>query len=152
MIEELDEEQNPIFKIGGHFQRSAIANLDEIWKKPLTEKEQIWSKDNLLTYFQLLNLPIQDADLVNTDGYSCVYSLTSTEVPYVTYIPMQNKQPNLNFVVLGGLSGVGAKGAMTYGLIAANLLLDKKESSSMYQEVSNRLGFERLLADMEANE
>ena len=61
---------------------------------------------------------------------------------------MENKKKNPNFIVLGGLSGVGGKGAIAYGLIASNLLLDRKESTPMYQVVQERLGFERLLEDI----
>ena len=43
------------------------------------------------------------------DSYSCIYSLTSTEVPYVTHIPLETKQRNPNFMVVDGLSGVGGK-------------------------------------------
>jgi len=83
------------------------------------------------------------------DSYSCVYSLTKTEVPYVTPIPMPNSEvANPNFVVLGGMSGVGAKGALTYGLLGANLLLGKADDEAGYQEVKAALGFERLVADL----
>jgi len=50
----------------------------------------------------------------------------------VTYIPLENKQRNPNFIVVDGLSGVGGKGAMAYGRIAANLLLNKTEEEKMY--------------------
>jgi len=134
MIERIEEDGIPLIKIGGHFQRSEIKDLDKVWTLPLEPKEITWSKQNTLDYFELLNLPISDATLQLVDGYSCVYSLTSTEVPYITN--------------LGGLSGVGGKGAMAYGLIASNLLLDRKESTPMYQVVQERLGFERLLEDI----
>lgn len=148
MIEELDNQGQPIFKIGGHFQRSSINNLEKIWQQKLDEKEKKWSRDNMSRYFQLLNLPIEEDAIELVAEYSCVYSLTATEVPYVTYIPLENQQPNPNFIVLGGMSGVGAKGAMSYGLIGANLLLQKSEESPMYQQVSKRLGFERLQEDI----
>ena len=80
----------------------------------------------------MLNVPIEANTLKLVDSYSCVYSLTSTEVPYVTYIPLENKQRNPNFIVVDGLSGVGGKGAMAYGRIAANLLLNKTEEEKMY--------------------
>ncbi len=148
MIERIDADGLPLIKIGGHFQRSAIKDLDKIWTLPLEPKEIEWSKQNTLDYFELLNLPISDATLQLVDGYSCVYSLTSTEVPYITNIPLENKKRNPNFIVLGGLSGVGGKGAMSYGLIASNLLLNRSESDTMYQVVQKRLGFERLLKDI----
>lgn len=78
------------------------------------------------------------------DGYSCVYSLTASEVPFVTNILDEEKRPDPNFIVLGGMSGVGAKGTMTYGLIGANLLLQKDKDSEMYQLTKTDLGVERL--------
>ena len=148
MIEELDNQGQPIFKIGGHFQRSTIKNLDQIWQQKLDEKEKKWSLDNMSRYFQLLNLPIAEEAIELVEEYSCVYSLTTTEVPYVTNIPLENQQPNPNFIVLGGMSGVGAKGAMSYGLIGSNLLLQKTDDSPMYQQVCERLGFQRLQEDI----
>ncbi len=54
-------------------------------------------------------------------------------------------QPDPNFVVMGGMSGVGAKGAMTYGLIASNLLQGITEDSKMYRMAVSTLGPGRLL-------
>lgn len=76
-----------------------------------------------------------------------MYSLTDTEVPYVTPIIGENDDANLDFIVLGGMSGVGAKGAMTYGLIASHWLLGKTENGEMYGKVREELGYERLLRD-----
>ena len=148
MIEYLDEEGVPVIKIGGHFQRSDIQNLDEVWKKGLSDKEISWSKENTLRYFELLKLPHNSDLLELVDSYSCVYSLTQTEVPYVSNLLLDNENPDPHFVVLGGLSGVGAKGAMTYGLIATNLLLGIDEENLMYQKVKEALGIERLKNDI----
>ena len=98
MIERIEEDGIPLIKIGGHFQRSEIKDLDKVWALPLEQKEITWSKQNTLDYFELLNLPISDATLQLIDGYSCVYSLTSTEVPYITNIPLENKKRNPNSV------------------------------------------------------
>ncbi len=149
MIEYRDEQGNPLIKIGGHFQRSDIQDLDQVWKKELSEKEINWGKQNTLKYLRLLQLPIEPSELEYTAGYSCVYSLTKTEVPYVTPLPLANQQPNPNLLMLGGMSGVGAKGAMTYGRIAAGYLLNKEETGERYQEVKAALGFERLLKDLQ---
>ena len=77
-----------------------------------------------------------------------MYSLTDSEVPFVTPLISEDSSPNSRFVVLGGMSGVGAKGAMTYGLIGANLLNDKNVSDSTYLTVAKELGFERLISDL----
>jgi len=150
MIENVDENGFPLIKIGGHFQRSPIQDLTTVWQQDLATKEIAWSKQSTLRYFDLLNIPLKVEELEVVDGYSCVYSLTKTEVPYVTNIPKKDSQEkNPNFVVLGGMSGVGAKGAMTYGLLGANLLLGKSDEEAGYQTVEAALGFERLLKDLE---
>ena len=148
MIEYFDENENPVFKIGGHFQRSEIENLDDVWKKELSEDEIKWSRNNTLSYFNLINIPLTSDELELVKTYSCVYSLTASEVPLVTPIIQNDNQPNPNFLVLGGMSGVGGKGAMSYGVIAANILLEKSETDEMYQKVKEALGFERLLGDV----
>ena len=147
MIEKYDADGIPIIKIGGHMLRTDIENLDEVWQKKLTEKEIEWSRSNTLRYFDMLNIPIDSSDLMFYKGYSCVYSLTKTEIPYVTNILDDNNKLDSNFVMLGGMSGVGAKGSLTYGLIAANLILNKDDSTMIYQKTKEALGFERLLKD-----
>jgi len=150
MIEKWDEKGHPLIKIGGHFQRSKIDKLDEVWQINLTSDEIDWSRKSTLGYFNLLKLPLDSTDLVYMHGYSCVYSLTSTEVPYVTQAMMGENEKDPDFVVLGGMSGVGAKGAMTYGLIGANLLLNIDESGEMFNRVKEDLGFDRMLEDLKA--
>lgn len=148
MIEYLDKDSIPVIKIGGHFQRSNIENLDTVWEKSLSESEIMWSMTNTAQYLKLLNLPVEQADLNFIKGYSCVYSLTESEVPFVTPIMSEDDSPNDRFVVLGGMSGVGAKGAMTYGLIAANILNEKNVNDSVYNTVKKELGFGRLVSDL----
>jgi len=96
----------------------------------------------------MLNLPIGQDDLEFVRGYSCVYSLTKSEFPYVTHIVDQNSKIDKSSVLVGGMSGVGAKGSLTYGLIATNLLLEKDDTSIMYQKTKNALGADRLLNDI----
>ena len=80
-------------------------------------------------------------------GYSCVYSLTESEIPYVTNVILDSSV-DPNFVLAGGMSGIGAKGSLTYGLIAANLLLNKKDTSVMYQKTIAAFGSDRLREDL----
>ena len=148
MIEYLDEENIPIIKIGGHFQRSEIQALDQVWQEKLTSSEIEWSINRTSEYFQLLDLPITPDDLEYVNGYSCVYSLTKSEVPFVTPITGLGQNPNHKVIVVGGMSGVGAKGAMTYGLITANLLSQRTSTDSMYQVVEKAVGFARLVDDL----
>lgn len=147
MIENYHENGIPILKVGGHFLRTEIKNLDEVWKKELDKQEIEWSKENTLGYLRMLNLPVQYEDLQFVRGYSCVYSLTESEIPYVTNIITKDMDVDSNFVLLGGMSGVGAKGSLAYGLIASNLLLNKTDTSAMYQKTLQALGTDRLLRD-----
>jgi len=140
MIEKYDEDSVPILKIGGHLLRTDIKNLDATWQKKLTEKEIEWSKNSTLNYFNMLNLSIDSTALKFYKGYSCVYSLTESEIPYVTNVLNDNDQLDPNFVVLGGMSGVGAKGTLTYGLIGANLLLEKRGTISNVSKNQNCFG------------
>jgi glycine/D-amino acid oxidase-like deaminating enzyme len=150
MIENYDKDGLPILKVGGHFLRTDIRNLDKVWEKELSQKEIDWSKTNTLRYLKMLNLIVEYSDLDFIRGYSCVYSLTKSEIPYVTNIIKQNKEVDPNFVLVGGMSGVGAKGSLTYGLIAANLLLNKDDTSAIYQKTKLALGIERLEQDLSA--
>jgi len=148
MIEKIDEDGIPILKIGGHFKRSDITNLDEVWGKKLSEEEIAWSRKSTLKYLNFLNIPIESSELELVNSYSCVYSLTKSEVPLVTNILAEdgrNKNPDI--VVIAGMSGVGAKGALAYGKLAADLLHKKEDNSPMYQKTRRALGFERLPED-----
>lgn len=148
MIENYDEDGLPILKVGGHFLRTEIEDLDEVWNKELTQDEIHWSKVNTTRYLNMLDLPIEVDELEFVRGYSCVYSLTDSEIPYVTPITDQNNEIDNNFVLVGGMSGVGAKGALTYGLIASDLLLNQVDTTVMYQKTKAALGVERLLEDL----
>lgn len=151
MIEYFDEEGVPIIKVGGHFQRSDITDLDKVWEKELSDEEIAFGYNNTLKYLRLNNVPIDSTDLLSTHGYSCVYSLTKTEVPYVSYIPNEEGQNGEDLVALCGLSGVGAKGAMTYGLMAAKLVQQLPEKQdSMLAQIMERMGYDRLVNDVEA--
>lgn len=146
MIEKTDSEGIPLIKVGGHFQRSEILNLDNVWSKELAAEEIEFATKGILNYFKLLNIPLQFEDLIYQNGYSCVYSLTESEVPIVANLPTKDGGFDPNAVVLGGMSGVGAKGSMTYGKIASDLLLaneEEEEEDYMYQKVKDALRLER---------
>ena len=151
MIEYFDKNNHPVFKIGGHFQRSEIGDLDVVWQQPLTPEEKKWSMDNTLAYLDLLGIPMTADHLQVVDGYSCVYSLTKSEVPLVTPLRTTDGKKDGSMVVLAGMSGVGAKGAMTYGLIAANLLSGRTEDDAQYVDAVTALGYDRLVSDLAAS-
>lgn len=142
MIEKTDTSGIPIIKTGGHFQRQAIHDLEDTWKQELSEEEIGWSKTNVLNYFKFLNIPLQPHELIYQQGYSCVYSLTESEVPLLDFLPLANERQDPNFVIMAGMSGVGAKGSLTYGKMAANLLLGIDESDFMYKKTLQKLSFE----------
>ena len=147
MIEKYDDHGIPIIKVGGHFLRTEIKDLSSVWQKELSMQEIKWSKENTINYLRSLNLPITENDLEFYSGYSCVYSMTKTEIPYVTNI-LNDSKIDQSFVLAGGMSGIGAKGSLTYGLIAANLLLNKKDTSPMYNRTLKELGSDRLSKDV----
>lgn len=149
MIEKTDEDGAPILKVGGHFLRTPIQHLNEVWKQELSNEEISWSIRNSSNYLQMLDLPLDESDLEFHSGYSCVYSLTESEVPYVTNILTESGDVDANCILIGGMSGVGAKGTLTYGRLAADLLLGQDESSYLYQKTKSALGIDRLKKDID---
>lgn len=149
MFERVGEDGNPVIKIGGHFQRSDINSLNNVWQQELSEEEIRWSVENTGRYLRMQGLPVNDEDLQLVDGSSCVYSLTSSEVPLVSQLVTLSGEMDSNFVVMAGMSGVGAKGAMAYGLIAKNLLLGISENDLDYRQTEDALGFDRLKQDVD---
>lgn len=148
MIEKFDNDQRPLLKVGGHFLRTEIKDLDEVWSIKLTEQEIQWSKENTVDYMQKLDLPIIASDLEFVKGYSCVYSLTESEIPFVSNAIENKVNIDSSFVLVGGMSGIGAKGSLAYGLIAADLILGYNKDSFMYQKTKSALGTERLIIDL----
>ena len=149
MIEKYDEEGSPLLKIGGHFLRTDIKDLDEVWAMQLTEQEIQWSKENTADYLAKLDLPIKFSDLEFTNGYSCVYSLTESEIPYVSHALKNGTDIDSSFLLIGGMSGTGAKGSLAYGLIAADNILGNNNDSFMYQKAKSALGSKRLMMDIQ---
>ena len=149
MIEKFDSDQRPLLKVGGHFLRTEIKELDEVWAMQLTEQEIQWSKENTADYLDKLDLPIKFSDLEFDKGYSCVYSLTESEIPYVSHGFKNITDIDSSFVLVGGMSGIGAKGSLAYGLFAADLILDNKNDSFMYQKAKSALGSQRLMEDIQ---
>lgn len=147
MIEKwIDNE--PLIKVGGHFERTNFENLDTVWNQQLSTEEIDWAIKKCIRYFDILNLPIAERDLEYQSGYSCVYCLNKSEVPYVTPIPDKTLEAVNDMVMISGLSGIGAKGTMTYGLLAADLFTDRTEQDDMYLKTREALGYRRLLNDL----
>jgi glycine/D-amino acid oxidase-like deaminating enzyme len=150
MVERFTERGTPVLKIGGHFQRTDIEDLDSVWQQTLTEEELTWARNSLLHHLSLLDIGLGEEHLRLDSGYSCVYSLTNTEVPYVTHARRADGTPDPNLVVLAGLSGVGAKGSLAYGVMATDLLLGRTEADPVYLAAREAFGFDRMSTDVGA--
>jgi hypothetical protein len=136
MIDSIDDDGFPIFKTGGHAVYNSIENMDECWAiKPSAENIE-WSGEELYQYLKAINISLEKEDIEYVHGHSCVYSLTATKIPVVTAV--KNKNYN-SLVVIGGMNGVGAKGSLCYGLIAANTLLNKHDDEPMYIKTKEAL-------------
>ena len=150
MIERYTDHGIPIIKIGGHFQRTDVQDLDSVWKESLSDDEIAWATKSVLKHLSLLGVGLTAKNLPLVSGYSCVYSLTASEVPYVTHAPKPDGSPDANLVVVAGLSGVGAKGSMAYGIMAADSLLGRSESDAVYLAARDAFGFDRMQRDVAA--
>ena len=138
MVEEVDFDGIPIIKIGGHFCRSNYTDIDAVWKQKLSDAEIEWAKEATIKHLVCSNLPT--TCLYYKKGYSCVYSLTEDEIPIVSKIPAVKEDFLKGFVFMGGMSGVGAKGCLAYGKIAANILSNEQEGlSKNYQKALKKL-------------
>jgi glycine/D-amino acid oxidase-like deaminating enzyme len=132
----------PVIKVGGHLRRHKTDLLDEGWGAPVPQEEINWAKQCTLEYLAMIGITLSPEDLYFTNSYACVYSMTHSEVPFVT--PVSNDQNMPSGVVIAGLSGVGAKGALAYGLLAADYLVGENEGTEMYLKTAQALGPERI--------
>ncbi len=144
MIDKKKKKRSPIFKLGGHELRGNIHDLDAVWRSEPRKKELKWNRKAFLKYLRMLEIPIRKKDLVLVKKYYCVYSVARTKIPYVTQVVTKNKDIDKNMVVIGGMSGTGAKGCLAYGLLAADLLVNSGDKDRIYQKTRKALGVERL--------
>jgi len=131
----------PIFKAGGHKIRHNIIDLDKAWNLTPRKKELKWIKKKFRKYFESLEIYLKKKDIECIGYRNCLYSMTRTSIPLVT--PIFNRYGSLdkNLVVIGGMSGVGAKGCLGYGTIGANLILgNPEESSKIYRKSAKAFG------------
>lgn len=141
MIEEWAEDGLPIFKAGGHKIRHNIIDLDNAWNLVPRKKELKWTKKKFRKYFESLEIHLRKKDIEQISYCNCLYSMTRSGVPLVTYINNRYGSVDRNIVVIGGMSGVGAKGCLGYGTIGANLILgNPEESSKMYRKSAKAFG------------
>ena len=140
MIEAFDKHGSPTFKVGGHKIRRNIIDIDKVWKEKPRKKETKWAKKHFRKYLEMLEIYIDKKDIEYVESYNCIYSVTKSEIPFVTNVLDNNNAIDKRMVVVGGMSGVGAKGCLAYGMLAADLLLGVEESSTIYQKTKKELG------------
>jgi len=141
MIEEWDENGAPIFKAGGHKIRHNIIDLDNAWNLEPRKKELKWIKKQFRKYFEMLEIHLKKKDIECIRYCNCAYTMTRSGIPLVTNIYNRYGALDKNIVVIGGMSGVGAKGCLSYGTIGANLILSKPEASSKsYRKAAKAFG------------
>ncbi len=142
MVEKYDDEGLPLLKVGGHNRRFALGQ--DLWNDPIPESEIKWYREQLAAYLKRVRIPLLEEDLEFTDSYACVYTLTETEMPFVCNLHDKSGETDPNAVVIAGLSGIGAKGTLAYGLHAANLLLSRTSDDPMVQLANAAMGNERF--------
>ena len=141
MIEKLEEDGTPIIKAGFHKVRRNILDLDKVWTLAPRKKELKKIRKQFRKYFEMLEIFLKKKEIELVDAYNCVYSETKTHVPLVTHIKNKYGSLDKDIVVIGGMSGVGAKGCLGYGTIGANLITGKQgESSKIYRRAIRAFG------------
>ena len=150
-VEYFEDNGNPLLKIGSQ-KRANVSNLDMVWDVNLSQEEQGDAVANLLEYTELLGLNLAPEDIAYVDGRSSVYSMTGNSVPYVSEVPDASGAEIKGLVMLAGMSGKGAEAAMVYGLLAANLVLDRTDEEARLNRLLDKFGLDRLRKDLGAAE
>lgn len=139
MINETPAKGSPIFKAGGHQIRRNIIDIDAVWTSPPRKKEIKWIKKKFRKHMQMLEIFLKKTEIELVKTYNCVYSDTSTNIPLVTNIFNQHGSLDKNIVVVSGMSGVGAKGCLGYGLIGADLITGQQSSTKKIHRKAIRI-------------
>ncbi len=147
-IEAFDTKGNPTLKVGGYLPDSSVSNLDMVWDLNLSQEEQEFALQSTRQYLEKLGIGVSVDELEYLNGRSSVYSMTDTAVPYVTQIPDASGKQLENLVMLAGMSGMGAEGAMAYGRVAATLLMGEAPDEPALGDLIPWLGYERLQQDL----
>lgn len=135
MIEKMDKKGRPIFKVGGHKIHRNIIDLDQVWNLEVHRRELKWAKKQFRKYFEMLEIFLDKKEIELVEVRNCVYSMTRNQIPLVSHVYNKYGSLDKNIVVIGGMSGTGAKGCLGYGLMGANLILGKKgESGKAYRK------------------
>lgn len=139
MIDKIGKDGIPIFKVGGHQIRRNIPNLNRVWQQVPLKKEIKWARKSFKKYLEMLEIFVTKKDIEYVEGYNCVYAVSPTKIPYVTHLLTKEDIIDKGIVVIGGMSGTGAKGCLAYGQLAADLLLQRADSNKKYQQIKRKL-------------
>jgi len=140
MIEKIEKNGSPIFKVGGHKMRRNIIDIDSVWGEQPRNKEIKWARKQFRKHTEMLEIYLKKKDIEYVDGYNCVYAVSKDEIPFVTHIFDQDGVLDKDIIVVSGMSGVGAKGCLGYGVLAADLMLGKGESNATYRKAAREFG------------
>jgi len=138
-IDKTDTDGLPVFKTGSHIMHNKVKNFDDCWAIKPKPDELEWIKKSFLGYLTMNNISINLDDIEYIDGYSCLYAHSITETPFVGNIKIKKDERDPNFVLVTAMSGIGAKGTMAYGLIAANILMQVDLQDPMYRKTKEEL-------------
>ncbi|MDB4293460.1 FAD-binding oxidoreductase [Maribacter sp.] len=141
MISKLEKGTSPIIKAGGHQRRRNIHDLDKIWTAEPRKKDIKWIKKHFRKHLEMLEIHLSKKDIEEVNSYYCVYSETRTKTPLVTSIFNRYGKLDLDIAVIGGMSGIGAKGCLSYGALGADLMLGKADQpNKMYRKMLKTFG------------
>lgn len=141
MISSEENGKSPIIKAGGHQQRQNIQNLEKIWNEAPTEKDKKWIQKQYLKHLKMLEIHLTKNDLEEVISYNCVYTETQSQTPIVSAIFNKNGALDRDIAVIGGMSGIGAKGCLCYGMLATDLMLGQESKpNKMYRKMEKTFG------------
>ena len=136
-----NDDASPLFKAGGHQLRRNIRDLSRVWTEKPRKKDRKWTKKQFRKHFDMLEIYLKKKDIETVETYNCVYTETRNHVPLVTHLFNKHGALDRDIVLIGGMSGIGAKGCLAYGTIGADLLLGKEgKAKKMYRKTVKALG------------
>jgi len=94
-------------------------------------------KKQFKKHLKMLEIHLSKKDIEEVDSYNCVYSVSRTEAPIISNIFNKYGSLDSDIAFIGGMSGIGAKGCLCYGVLAADLILGKeKKPNKMYRKMT----------------
>lgn len=141
MISSEENGKSPVIKAGGHQQRQNIHSLDKIWNEAPTKKDKKWIQKQFKKHLKMLEIHLTNNDIEEVISYNCVYTETQSQTPIVSAIFNKNGALDRDIAVIGGMSGIGAKGCLCYGMLATDLMLGQESKpNKMYRKMEKTFG------------